>query len=85
MYDTDPADLIEFANRWMELGSTVTEQVAQILDIPGCGSCWSEGSEHGVNPAAIEMAYDRLRGLNEAIDEALSRFLGSVAERSGPR
>ena len=80
MYDTDPADLIEFANRWIELGSAVTEQVTQVLDNPSCGSCWNEGTEHGVNPAAIELAHDRLQSLNEAIDEALSRFLESVAE-----
>ncbi len=80
MYDTDPADLIEFANRWMEVGAAVTEQVAQVLDDPTCGSCWNEGTEHGVNPAAIEVAQQRLRGLNEGVDEALTDFLESVAE-----
>ncbi len=80
MYDTDPADLIEFASRWMELGAAVTEQVAQVLDDPSCGSCWNEGTESSVNPAAIELAYHRLQGLNEGIDEALTEFLESVAE-----
>ncbi len=79
MYDTDPAALIEFANRWMELGSAVTDQVAQVIDDPTCGSCWNEGTEHGVNSAAIELAYQRLQGLNEGIDEALAEFLDSVA------
>ncbi|MCH9647775.1 MAG: hypothetical protein K0U98_06020 [Deltaproteobacteria bacterium] len=80
MYDSDPADLIEFATRWRELGDAVTEQVARVIDDPSCGSCWNEGTEHGVNPTAIEVAYQRLRGVNEGIDEALSAFLESVAE-----
>lgn len=56
MHDTDPADLIEFATRWATLGDAVTEQVRQVLDDPSCGSCWNEGTEHGVNPAAIRLA-----------------------------
>ncbi len=80
MHDIDPANLIEFANRWIELGAAVTEQVAQVIDDPSCGSCWDEGTEHGVNPTAIELAYQRLRGLNGGIDEALAEFLESVAE-----
>ena len=79
MYDTDPADLIEFATRWAELGDAVTEQVAQVIDNPDCGSCWNEGTEHGINPAAIELAHDRLRGLNEGIDEALIEFLNGIS------
>ncbi len=78
MYDTDPADLIEFATRWAALGNAITEQVARVVDDPDCGSCWNEGSEHGVNPAAIEMAFNRLRGLNEALDEALQEFLDNA-------
>ncbi len=80
MYDTDPADLIEFASRWIELGAAVTEQVAQVLGDPSCGSCWNGGIGRSVNPAAIELAYHRLQGLNEGIDEALTEFLESVAE-----
>ena len=80
MYDTNPADLIEFANRWMELGSAVTEQVVQVIDNPSCGSCWNEGTEDGANPTAIRLAQERLQGLNEGIDEALTEFLESVAE-----
>ncbi len=75
MHDTDPADLIDFAQRWADLGAAVTDQVARVLDDPGCGSCWDDSTEHGVNPAAIELAHDRLRGLHEEIDEALAAFL----------
>lgn len=75
MYDSDPADLIEFTNRWMELGEAVTEQVVRVIDDPGCGSCWNEGTEDGVNPAAIKLAHDRLEGLNGELDEILEAFL----------
>ena len=75
MYDTDPADLIEFATRWAALGDAVTEQVARVIDDPSCGSCWNEGTEHGVNPTAIEMARKELQGLNATIDQALDDFL----------
>lgn len=78
MHDTDPADLIEFATRWAGLGDAVTEQVVHVIDDPSCGSCWNEGTEHGVNPAAIELAHSRLYGLNEGIDEALAAFLVAV-------
>ena len=80
MYDTDPADLIDFANRWMELGSAVTEQVNQVLDNPTCGSCWNEGSEHDVNPAAIELAYHRLQVSTKPSTKPCPGFLESVAE-----
>jgi hypothetical protein len=78
MSDIDPADLIEFATRWAALGDAVTEQVKQVIDDPSCGSCWNEGTEHGVNPAAIRLALDRLEGLNDEIDSLLAEFLQSV-------
>lgn len=80
MHDIDPADLIEFATRWSELGDAVTEQVARVLEDPSCGSCWNEGSEHGVNPTAIELAHRRLRGLNGDLDELLETFLASASD-----
>ena len=80
MNHLDLADLIEFATRWAALGDAVTEQVARVVDDPACGSCWNEGTEHGVNPAAIEMAYGRLRGLNDELDEALEDFLESISD-----
>lgn len=78
MYDTDPAELIDFATRWTQLGETVTEQVAQVIKDPDCGSCWQEGSEQGVNPTAIEMAREHLEGFNEGLDETLANFLDTV-------
>ena len=78
MHDIDPADLIRFANRWAGLGDSVAEQVKQVVDNPACGSCWNEGTEHGVNPTAIRIAQERLEGLNETLDEVLADFLDSV-------
>lgn len=78
MTDIDPTDLIEFATRWAALGAAITEQVARVVDDPDVGSCWNEGTEDGVNPTAIQKAFDRLQGLNEGIDEALADFLASV-------
>ena len=82
MYDTDPADLIEFATRWAALGEAVTEQVARVLDDPSCGNCWEAGSEDGVNPSAIQIAYEQLQGLNAGLDEMLEEFLDSVGEEA---
>ena len=78
MHDTDPTDLIEFATRWAALGDAITEQVVRVIDDPDVGSCWNEGTENGVNPTAIQMAFDKLEGLNDGIDEALADFLDSV-------
>lgn len=78
MHDLEIADVIDFARRWADLGDAVTDQVTRVLDDPGCGSCWHEGTEHGVNPAAIRLAKDRLRGLHEGIDEALADFLDAA-------
>lgn len=78
MHEIDPADLIEFATRWAALGDAVTEQVQQVLDGPACGSCWEEGTEHGVNPAAIRLSQERLDGLNDELDSVLVEFLETV-------
>jgi hypothetical protein len=66
LYETDAGDLIDFAKRWAELGDAVSEQVEQVVDDP-------ETDE--VNPAAIELARSRLRGLNEGLDQALDGYL----------
>ena len=34
LYDTDSADLIDFARRWANLGDAIADQVVQILDDP---------------------------------------------------
>ncbi|MCP4548377.1 MAG: hypothetical protein GY835_18100, partial [bacterium] len=49
-------------------------------DDPNCGSMWNEGTENGVNPAAIRMAKESLGGLNQGIDQALDEFLETHGE-----
>jgi len=80
MYEADAGDLIDFAKRWAALGEAVSEQVEQVVDDPNCGSMWNEGTENGVNPAAIRMAKKSLGGLNEVIDQALEEFLEAHSE-----
>ena len=80
MYEADAGDLIDFAKRWAALGEAVSEQVEQVVDDPNCGSMWNEGTENGVNPAAIRMAKQSLGGLNQGIDQALDEFLEAHSE-----
>jgi len=71
LYETDAGDLIDFAKRWVQLGWAVSEQVEQVVDNP-------ETDE--VNPAAIELARSRLRGLNEELDQTLGHYLARYRE-----
>ena len=71
MFEADAGDLITFATRRADLGDAVTEQVAQVVDDP-------ESAAEEVNPNAIEIAYERLVGLNDDIDRMLSEYLESV-------
>lgn len=71
MFEADASDLIIFGTRWASLGDAVTEQVAQVVDDP-------EGAAEDVNPASIEMAYERLIGLNDDIDWVLGEYLERV-------
>lgn len=72
MLEADASNLITFATRWASLGDAVTEQVAQVVDD-------SQQATEEINPAAIELAYERLVGLNDDID----RMLGEYLERVG--
>lgn len=71
MFEADASDLIIFATRWADLGDAVTERVAQVVDDP-------EGAIEEANPAAIELAYERLVGLNDDIDRMLGEYLERV-------
>lgn len=73
LYETDPGDLIEFAKRWANLGDAVTEQIEDVVNDPATDE---------VNPAAIDMAYSHLQGLNQGIDLALDDYLTRVREQS---
>jgi len=78
MHDIDIAELLDFTRRWADLGEAITDQVSRVLEDPDCGSCWHDGTEHGVNPAAIRLAQSRLRGLHEGIDEALADYFDAA-------
>lgn len=71
LYETDAGDLIDFAQRWAELGDAVAEQVADIVNDPNTDE---------VNPAAIELARSRLQGLNQGIDLAMDEYLTRFQE-----
>lgn len=60
-------ELIEFAQAWAGLGWAVQEQVTALLD----------GSQDPFkfNSNAIQLAFDRLQGYNEELDEELQDWL----------
>jgi hypothetical protein len=71
LYDTDSADLIDFAKCWARLGDAVADQVVQVLDDPRAGAGLNEDrADLEVNPNAIVLARERIGGLNEEIDQA---------------
>ena len=65
MYETDAGDLIDFAQRWANLGDTITSQVTRVVDDP---------KNADVNPAAIDLAAQEFRGFNQGIDQALDDY-----------
>jgi hypothetical protein len=81
LYETDSADLIDFAKRWASLGDAVAEQVEQVLDCPRAASGLVEAqADQEVNPNAIEPARERLGGLNEELDQAFEEYFALLAE-----
>ncbi len=75
LYDTDSADLIDFAKRWAGLGDAVAGQVETILDDPrGAAGLREDRADLEVNPNAIVLAKERLGGLNEELDEAFEEY-----------
>jgi hypothetical protein len=75
LYDTDSADLIDFARRWAGLGDAVADQVVQVLDDARAAAGLREDrADLEVNPNAIVLARERLGGLNEEIDQAFEEY-----------
>ena len=72
LYETDAGDLIDFATRWADLGDAVVAQVSAVVDNPATDE---------VNPNAIEFARQRIGGLNEGIDEAITEYLAAREAR----
>ena len=69
LYEIDAGDLIDFARRWAALGDAVADQVARVVDDPATDA---------VNPNAIELARERIGGLNADIDGAIAEYLEGV-------
>lgn len=65
LHEIDAGDLSDFAKRWAGLGDAVAEQVAAVVDNP---------HTNAVNPNAIELARQRVGGLNKGIDEAIAEY-----------
>jgi hypothetical protein len=79
LYEIDAGDLIDFARRWAGLGDAVAEQVERIVDDPRAAA-GLRGADQEVNPNAIELAKERIGGLNEGIDTAIEEYFELLAE-----
>lgn len=65
-YETNHA--LEFANRYAQLGSAVTDQLADVLD----------GELEEVNPNAIKLIVEQLTGFYPDLDKLLKEALEEV-------
>ena len=81
LYDTDSAELIDFAKRWSDLGDAVAEQVERVLDdVRLAAGLNPDRADLEVNPNAITLARERLGGLNEEIDQAFEEYFDLLTE-----
>ena len=81
LYDTDSAELIDFAKRWSDLGDAVAEQVERVLDNTRAAAGLDlDRADLEVNPNAIHLARERIGGLNEEIDQAFEDYFALRAE-----
>jgi len=78
LYETDAGDLIDFAKKWALLGDAVAEQVEQVVDDPRAAAGRGP-TDLEVNPNAVELARERLGGLNEGLDQALTEYFDLLA------
>ena len=79
LYEIDAGDLIDFARRWAGLGDAVAEQVSQVVDDPRAAA-GLRSADLEVNPNAIELAKERIGGLNEQIDTTIEEYFELLAE-----
>ncbi len=79
LHEIDAGDLIDFARRWADLGDAVTEQLTQVVDDPRAAAGLRR-ADLEVNPNAIELAKERIGGLNEGIDTAIEEYFDLLAE-----
>jgi hypothetical protein len=79
LHEIDAGDLIDFARRWADVGDAVAEQVAQVVDDPRAAAGFRR-ADLEVNPNAIELAKERIGGLNEQIDMAIEEYFELLAK-----
>jgi hypothetical protein len=79
LYEIDAGDLIDFARRRADLGDAVSEQVSQVVDDPRAAAGLRR-ADLEVNPNAIELAKERIGGLNEGIDTAIAEYFDLLDE-----
>jgi hypothetical protein len=79
LHEIDAGDLIDFARRWADLGDAVADQVVHVVDDPRAAAGLRR-ADLEVNPNAIELARERIGGLNEGIDTAIAEYFDLLAE-----
>jgi len=79
LYEIDAGDPIDFARCWAGLGDAVSEQVSQVVDAPRAAA-GLRSTDLEVNPNAIELAKERVGGLNEQIDTGIEEYFELLAE-----
>ena len=75
LYDIDSADLIDFAQRLAGLGDAVATRSSRSPRLVA-----EPGARADLNPNAIRMARERLRGMNEELDDAIEEYFALRAE-----
>ena len=68
---SDIGEVIHFAKQWASLGDVIASQVESLVDDPSRAG--------DVNPAAIQLAKDRLVGLNEGLDAVFAEYFEDVS------
>jgi hypothetical protein len=79
LHEIDAGDLIDFTRGWADLGDAVADQVSQVVDDPRAAAGLRR-ADLEVNPNAIELARERIGGLNEGIDTAIEEYFDLLAE-----
>jgi hypothetical protein len=79
LHEIDAGDLIDFARRWADLGDAVADQVSQVVDDTRAAAGLRR-ADLEVNPNAIELAKERIGGLNGGIDTAIEEYFELLAE-----
>lgn len=69
LYSVPMADLLEFCKAYTSLGTSIQEQIHELLEDPTAM----------VNPAAVKMVQAKLGGVNAELDKMLSEWYSNNA------